>query len=219
MARYYQQANGSRLPSVTTILGATRRNAGALLGWLRRPDARELSKAACDRGTAVHELAERYLKGTRRQRVTEAARPYWRRLRPELAKIDARFRELPVAHPLGYAGTLDIYGVWRGTRATLIDIKTIGNPAQLSDRAGDWFCQLAAYAAALESSYGCEVQQAVVLAASVGGLQVVRCDRASLEDSWLEFLIRLDEYRLLESQSDRARRAITTAFDFSPAPA
>mgnify|MGYP003334182515 CR=1 FL=1 len=60
--RYYQLPDGTRLPSVTTVIGAKGKQ--AILEWRKRVGeevADKISKYASSRGTNVHTLCERYL--------------------------------------------------------------------------------------------------------------------------------------------------------------
>ena len=60
--RYYTLEDGTKLPSVTTVLGAQKKQ--AIMEWRKRvgeETANKISRQATRRGTNVHTLCERYL--------------------------------------------------------------------------------------------------------------------------------------------------------------
>ena len=61
--RFYVTPDGNKYPSITTVLSG--RNAEGLIKWRERVGndvANQIMRTAAKRGTAVHELAENYLK-------------------------------------------------------------------------------------------------------------------------------------------------------------
>jgi hypothetical protein len=67
-AKGYYTADGKRVPSVTTILGAFKSNVDGLLWWAWNEgregrDFRETSKKACDAGTLAHDAVEHWIHG------------------------------------------------------------------------------------------------------------------------------------------------------------
>lgn len=66
-AKGYYTADGKRVPSVTTILGAFKSNVDGLLYWAWNEgregrDFRETSKKACDAGTLAHDAVEGWIR-------------------------------------------------------------------------------------------------------------------------------------------------------------
>ena len=60
--RYYQLPDGTRLPSVTTVIGAKGKQ--AIMEWRKRvgeEQANKISRQASSRGTNLHTLCEKYL--------------------------------------------------------------------------------------------------------------------------------------------------------------
>ena len=60
--RYYTLEDGTKLPSVTTVLGAQKKE--AIMKWRKRvgeEEANRVSRIATGRGTNVHTLCENYL--------------------------------------------------------------------------------------------------------------------------------------------------------------
>jgi len=78
--QYYVDPEGQRLPSVTTILNATRSQAQrqALHNWRQRVGveaAAQISSTASRRGTGTHKQIQRYLQG-QSPACSATVRPY-----------------------------------------------------------------------------------------------------------------------------------------------
>lgn len=108
--QYYIDAKGSSLPSVTTILNATKsqEDRDRLANWRQRVGATEgnrISGTASRRGTQTHKQIQRYLLGED-TRCPDTSRPYWESIEPVLQDINAvRLIEGAVFHyDLSYAG-------------------------------------------------------------------------------------------------------------------
>lgn len=162
--RYYP-CGDDWLPSVTSVLRAT--SGGGGFSGPPSPSA----QAAMDRGTAIHALCERSLKGRRASKLTEELRPYWNSIRPSLRRLDhCQMTERFVWHRgQRYAGTLDAVARYRKRLTTLVDFKTTSDVRYLSGRLHEYRLQLVAYAAALEDTHGIEVPQALLIVAHPHG--------------------------------------------------
>lgn len=156
--QYYIDDQGCRLPSVSTILNATRspEQREALLRWRQRVGAEEatrISSTASRRGTGTHKQVQRYLQG---EIVTcpETIRPYWDSLKSVLQAIETvRLVEGPVFHhDLGYAGKVDCIASYQGTPC-LCEWKTADRPKQSVDHLNDYPLQLVAYWGAVNRFY------------------------------------------------------------------
>ncbi|MGA7938141.1 MAG: exonuclease [Kovacikia sp.] len=156
--QFYVDDRGSRLPSVSTILQATRppEQREALAQWQQRigiEEATRITSAASRRGTGTHKQVERYLRG---EAVVspEHIRPYWESLKPVLHGIEAvRLVEGTVFHhDLGYAGKVDCVASYQGTPC-LCEWKTADRPKESLDRLYDYPLQLVAYWGAVNFSY------------------------------------------------------------------
>ena len=75
-----------RLDSVTRILGATSEGKETLQQWLKRPDAEQISAAACNRGTWTHNQIETWIKDSTHNPKHFAFGGYWRNIKPYLEK-------------------------------------------------------------------------------------------------------------------------------------
>lgn len=156
--QYYLNDQGEPLPSVSTILNATRpiEQREALNRWRERvgsEEATRISSTASRRGTGTHKQVERYLQGAAVV-CPENIRPYWESIKLVLQEIDeVRLIEGTVFHPeLGYSGKVDCVASYQGTPC-LCEWKTADRPKQSLDRLNDYPLQLVAYWGAVNHSY------------------------------------------------------------------
>lgn len=163
------------VPGVTTILGATSAGKERLKQWLQRPDAQAISDAAKTRGTWTHEAIETWIDAH-----TAGSPPpdpkhfafggYWRNMRPWLEQHwdQAVALERSVYHPSGFAGSFDALGYANygnePEALTLFDWKTSKRRRDV-DLVEDYFCQLGAYAKALNYVYGVRPERALLVIA------------------------------------------------------
>jgi hypothetical protein len=172
-----------KLPSVTTILSATKADKGGLDAWVARvgeEEAERIKNEASLVGTYLHEVIERMVAYRDLPRPTnwEMCKGY------ELGyKIINRYfhnvneiwgSEVSLFYPEKYAGTTDLVGVYRDKPA-IIDFKQSNKPKK-REWIEDYFCQLAAYALAHDEMHGTKIDNAVVLMA-------VRSDGSTAEFS------------------------------------
>lgn len=156
--QYYLDAEGQRLPTVTTILNATRSQTQrqALQNWRQRVGveaAAQISSTASRRGTGTHRQIQRYLRGESPV-CSEAVRPYWDSIWPVLQDLDQiRLVESPVFHnPLRYAGQIDCVASYQGIPC-LCEWKTADQPKGSLERLYDYPLQVAAYWGAVNQLY------------------------------------------------------------------
>ncbi|WP_205370152.1 PD-(D/E)XK nuclease family protein [Thermoleptolyngbya sp. PKUAC-SCTB121] len=159
---YLVDAAGRSLPSVSTILNATKPPEAreALAKWRDRLGAEEagrIATAASRRGSQTHAHIRRYLAGEH-PTCPDAVRPYWESLEPIVAEIqNVRLLEAPVFHyDLGYAGKVDCVASYRGVPCVL-DWKTGDRPKGSIERLYDGPLQLAAYCGAV--NHYCEAEK------------------------------------------------------------
>lgn len=170
---YFMDERGVRLPSVTTILNATRPPEAreSLARWRDRlgPQiADQVTIAASRRGTLTHTQLRNHLTG-KPTPCPDLIRPYWDSLQPVLAQIqDVHLVEATVFHyDLGYAGKVDCVVNYDG-RPCLLDWKTGDRPKGSWERLYDAPLQVAAYCGAVNHSLreiGLEVRSACVVVA------------------------------------------------------
>ena len=176
--RRYVNQEGMALPSVTTILDATKAKA-KLEEWQNRvglEEANRIRESAANVGTWMHSFIEAHIK----DRPIRAAR-IWDQLkgfRMGASLIEKFFlnideiwgNEVMVHYADKYAGTTDLVGMYRG-KPSIIDFKQ-SNKMKKREWLDDYFYQLTAYAQAHNWQHKTEIRQGVILMASQdGGLQ------------------------------------------------
>lgn len=177
--RWYDTPHGS-YPSITTILSGTEsaEKVASLESWresIGREKAEEITKTACDHGTNVHLLAERYLK---RERVDApiAGQPVpatdmqgFNALRLKLDKVDEVWAQEVALYStyLEVAGRCDLVGRFKGV-PSIVDFKTASRVKARSD-IRNYELQLLFYAAAHNEMFGTDIQQGIILMVSQAG--------------------------------------------------
>lgn len=171
--RYYETPEGNEYPSVTTILGAKEKP--HLDRWrkmLGEDKAAKETKRCADRGTAVHEMAEKHLNND--PAPTKGYKPVYindfNKLRFALNKIDnIRAQEVGLySDAFKFAGTVDCVAEYMGN-PSIIDFKTSTNNKTF-DMVHDYFKQCTAYALAWEERTGELIEDIVILIAVEKGL-------------------------------------------------
>jgi ATP-dependent exoDNAse (exonuclease V) beta subunit len=155
--------DGSKLPSVTTILGATKdqESIEALERWKKQKGADvadRIKNEASTRGTEMHLVIEKYIQGQGYLNLTEQGNQA-RRMAHTILKncndiTEVWGNEISLAYPEKYAGATDLVGVADG-KVTLFDWKQTNKPKRQEwSVVQDYFTQLAAYSLAHEKIYG-----------------------------------------------------------------
>jgi len=171
--RHYALPDGSRVPSVTTILEATKPAEAkqALQEWKKRVGeqrAQQITTEAANRGTRMHTYLERYVKEDNIGDfpANPFAQPSWFMAAEVILKglchADEFWgSEVPLYYSGLYAGTTDLVGVWKGQPA-IMDFKQ-SNKIKKREWIDDYFIQLAAYAAAHNETHGTDIKTGVIL--------------------------------------------------------
>jgi genome maintenance exonuclease 1 len=164
--RYYTLEDGTRLPSVTTVLGAQKKQ--AIMEWRKRvgeEKANAISKKATSRGTNVHTLCERYLNNEKLGSIMPDALEMFKSLKPFLNRINnIHYQECALwSKQLGMAGRVDCIGEYDGVLSS-IDFKT-SSRIKLKEDIQDYFWQTTAYALMYEEMIGIPIDQLVVIMA------------------------------------------------------
>jgi hypothetical protein len=202
---YFVDAQGLRLPSVTTILNATKPLADrqSLTQWRQRvgtAEASRISGTASRRGTLTHQQIKNYLLGDDRP-CPEAAQPYWESLRSVLSRIQSvQLVESSVFHyDLRYAGKVDCVASYQGIPC-ICDWKTADRPKGSVDRLYDAPLQLAAYCGAVNHSYrqhGVKLNHALlVVAIPDQPAEVFWFDLEAIVNYWQQWQARVKQYYL-----------------------
>lgn len=166
--RYYTSPSGKRLPSVTTVVGAMKKQ--SIMEWRNRVgevEANRVSKLATGRGNRVHALAERYLKNEKIEWIREMpdAVEMFRTLISHIHRINnIHYIEQALwSESIGLAGRVDLIAEWDGV-LSVIDFKT---SKRLKDREDifDYFAQCTAYSGMYEERVGIPIEQLVIVMA------------------------------------------------------
>ena len=166
--RYYVTPDGKKLPSVTTVVGAQKKQ--AIMEWRMRVGeevANKISKQATSRGTNVHTLCEHYLNNEPKPPgvVMPDAKEMFISLKPLLDKINnIHYQEVGLwSTQLGLAGRVDCIGEYEGV-LSVIDFKTSKKLKDIKD-IQDYFWQTTAYALMYEELVGQPIDDIVIIMA------------------------------------------------------
>lgn len=196
-SRQYATPDGERLPSVTTILEATKsqEKKRALWEWKKRVGekrAQEISTEASSRGTRMHKFLETWVKtGTTGD---PGSNPYSIQSHNMAQSIIDKGlsncnefwgTEVGLYYPKIYAGTTDLVGIHDGAEA-IMDFKQTNKPKQ-REWIEDYFLQLLFYGTAHNVVYGTQIRKGVIL-------------MCSANNEFQEFIIEGNEWDKYESQ-------------------
>jgi genome maintenance exonuclease 1 len=171
--RHYALPDGSRVPSVTTILDRTKPAEARqkLQEWRNRvgvEKAQQITTEAANRGTRMHTYLERYIKNDDIGNfpTNPFAQPSWfmaaQVILEGLGNVDEYWGcEVPLYYSGLYAGTTDCIGLWKGQPA-IMDFKQTNRPKK-REWIDDYFLQLAAYAEAHNDTHGTNINTGVIL--------------------------------------------------------
>lgn len=168
-------------PSITTILGKTSDNQIWLQKWKERvgeEEAARISKEATDRGTLIHEYAEKYWNGEDIHPSLISEKEDVRQMTLSLIKAGERgieevwAQEIALWSPsLKYAGRVDMVGLWKGV-PTIIDFKTSKKKKSLK-QIKDYYVQCTGYAHAHNELFDTKIENIVILmTVESGGAQI-----------------------------------------------
>jgi len=199
--RHYCLPDGSKVPSVTTILDKTKPAEAreALAKWkaaVGEERAKQITTEAANRGTRMHAYLESYvLNGDMKALPSNPyAHPSWfmaaEVILKGLVNVDEFWGvEVPLYYSGLYAGTTDCLGVWKGKPA-ILDFKQ-SNKVKKREYIEDYFLQLAAYAQAHDHMHGTNIDQGVILMAVQPKMLE---DQTYTTPEYLEFVVEGDEF-------------------------
>ena len=157
-----------RLPSVTTILGATK-NQEFLKEWKAKVGekrAEEIKNLSSRRGTAMHKFIESYVDGVGYDDLTglgqEAKAMAQKVIDVGLAPVEEYYgSEVTLYYPGLYAGSTDLVCNHNGLD-TIIDFKQSNRPKK-EEWIEDYYLQIAAYCMAHDYVYGSQIRQGIIM--------------------------------------------------------
>ena len=170
-SRHYSM-DGFNLPSVTTILAATKseEDKAAIAAWKERVGHREaerIKNEASSRGNSMHSYIEQFLLGKMNLDLLEEDN-HSKRMAEEI--IDSGLKdklseiwgaEATVYYPGKYAGAADCIGIYEN-KETVIDFKQSNKPKK-DEWIDDYYLQCAAYSLAHNKVHGSNITQAAIL--------------------------------------------------------
>ena len=163
--RVYVAPDGSRYPSVTTVLGILSED--SIREWRQRvgeEEANKVSHRASNRGTAVHSIIEKYLKNEDTSDNLPHIKQSLANLRPILDKSIGKIFGLETAlysRHLGMAGRCDCIAEWNGV-PSIIDFKT-SRRIKKKENIASYFAQASAYAIMFEERTGLAIPNTVIV--------------------------------------------------------
>ena len=207
---------GTRLPSVTTVLSATKdqtflKNWKAKIGY---EEAERIKNLSSRRGTSMHKFLESHIGDVGYDDLTgigQAAKPMAQKIiEVGLTPISEYYgSEVMLHYPGLYAGSTDLVCLHNGLE-TIVDFKQSNRPKK-KEWIEDYYMQIAAYAMAHDAYYGSEIRQGVIMVCTPDlYYQEFRITDQGLRSWKHKFLKRLDHYNeLIFDEKERAKVNIT----------
>ena len=170
--RVYLTPDGESLPSVTTILGATK-DMTHLNEWKKRigeQKAKEITTEAAGVGTAMHSNLERFIAGIQRQPGNNPVHIQANKMADEIIKNglsdvkEVWAMEQSLYFPGLYSGTTDLVAVYKDN-PSVCDYKQTNKPKK-AEWVEDYYLQLMAYILAHNEVYGTDIKEGHVFMCS-----------------------------------------------------
>ena len=198
------EVSSYRLPSVTTILGATK-NTEFIKKWKAKvgeAEADRIKNISSARGTSMHRFLESFITDVGYDDLTELGR----QARPMAEKImeiglapveEYHGSEVTLFYPGLYAGQTDLVCNHNGME-TVVDFKQANRPKR-KEWIEDYFLQIAAYAMAHDAVYDSKIEQGVIMVCTPDlYYQEFKVAGPELRRWKHEFLKRLDMFHELQ---------------------
>jgi len=199
--RLYTNPFGDPVPSVTTILDATKpaEARAALAKWKKRvgtEEAQRITTEAANVGTVMHAILESYVKneeytGDNLLQAKAMANQVIKNIDDNLDEVWGAEVNLCAANL--YAGTTDLVGVWKG-KPTIMDFKQTNKPKK-REWIGDYFLQGAAYGLAHNEMFGTNIENiAIFMCSRAGEFQLFEVEAEEFREWETKWAMRLAEY-------------------------
>ena len=205
--------NEEKLPSVTTILSATKseESKAKLAAWRQREGEKKADRIRDDaaaRGTIMHRILEGYIKNEGHMDLSDLGQEAGIMAQNIIDKghfsplTEVWGLEMPLWYPGLYAGASDVAGIYDG-RESIIDFKQ-SNKYKKREWIDDYFIQCAAYAMAHNYVYRTKINSGVILISVKGG-DVWRhvSYGKEFQDFTFEWLRRVDLYDKLKASGTK----------------
>ena len=208
--------NGTRLPSVTTILGRTK-DQQFIKDWKAKvgeQEAERIKNLSSKRGTSMHKFLECHVTGIGYDDLTglgqEAKAMAQKVIDVGLAPVEEYYgSEVTLYYPGLYAGSTDSVCSHNG-KDTVVDFKQSNRPKR-QEWIEDYYLQIAAYAMAHDYVHGSQIEQGIIMVCTPDlYYQEFTVSGADLRSWKHKFLKRLDMYHdLIHDEKERAKVNIT----------
>ena len=212
---------GIRLPSVTTILSATK-DQQFLSEWKQKvgaEKAEQIKNHSSKRGTSMHKFLESHITGDGYDDLSpigEESRPMAHKIiEIGLAPVDEYFgSEISLYYPGLYAGSTDLVCLHNGQEA-IVDFKQSNRPKK-EEWVQDYYLQIAAYAMAHDYVHGSTINKGVIMVCTPDlYYQEFVVDGAELRQYKHKFLKRLDMYHDIKFDEKERANVQIQAKDFT----
>jgi genome maintenance exonuclease 1 len=196
--------DNSRLPSVTTILGATK-NQDFIKKWKAKvgeAEADRIKNHSSKRGTSMHKFIESHVTGVGYDDLTaigQEAKPMAQKIiEIGFTPIEEIYgSEIMLHYPGLYAGSTDLVCL-HNDMETIIDFKQANRPKK-EEWIEDYFLQIAAYALAHDYTHKSQIRQGVIMVCTPDlYYQEFKIQDEALRSWKHRFLKRLDMYHELK---------------------
>ena len=202
---------GTRLPSVTTVLSATK-DQQFLKDWKAKvgeTEAERIKNLSSKRGTSMHKFLESHIQGVGYDDLTEigqAAKPMAQKIiEVGLTPISEYYgSEVMLHYPGLYAGSTDLVCNHNGLD-TIVDFKQSNRPKR-EEWVEDYYLQIAAYCMAHDYVYQSEIRQGIIMICTPDlYYQEFKIQDNELRSWKHKFLKRLDMYNeLIHDEKEQA---------------
>lgn len=199
--RVYLTPDGESLPSVTTILSATK-DMTALNEWKKRigeEKAKQITTEAAGVGTAMHSNLERFIAGMQRQPGNNPVHVQANAMADVIIQnglsdvTEVWAMEQSLYFPGLYSGTTDLVGVYK-ENPSVMDYKQTNKPKK-EEWVEDYKIQLVAYILAHNEVYGTDIKEGHVFMCSRNceyqQFDLWPKDFNEYQDKWL---VKVEEY-------------------------
>ena len=163
--RTYATPDGSRYPSITTVLSLLTED--AIAAWRKRvgeDEANRVGQRAANRGTQVHAIVEKYLRNEDTTEYLPHIRQSLENLRPILDERIGKIFHLEAhlySRHLALAGRVDCIAEFDGV-PSIVDFKTSRWP-KTKEKIPNYFAQMSGYAVMFEERTGMPIVNTVII--------------------------------------------------------
>ena len=197
--RHYETPDGRQVPSVTTVLSATK-DMTHLHAWRKRvgaAKAQQITTESANIGTVMHRSLEKHVKGEDRkpgsnliqQKAHTMANVIIDNGLTDVSEVWGS--EVSLYYPELYAGTTDLVGVYKGEPA-IMDFKQ-ARRLKKKEWVEDYYLQLVAYAEAHNKQYDTQIKSGrIFICTQANEYQTFEIDNY---DQWVgKWYGKLEEY-------------------------